>query len=460
MSADVSMPRSVARIAAPLALAVAAVVAIVLLVGGGDPANHRLYATVSDATNLIKGQELKAGGGKIGVVEKVEAIDGGAKARLTLGVEDRAWPLPRDTTFTARFGGTASFYNRHIIVTPGKDGGTPLAEGATIPARDFKVPVEVDQLLAVFNTSVRTDLKAFVNRAGTTLARSRKPLTQVLTRTPPALDQATHVFEDLADERDALGVTLVKTDGVVDAVRRSNPNLERLLTGAATTFTAVADKQQRLKTTLDRLPAMLTQTRTTLGHAQDTLNGAGKLATRLAPGVTQLRRIAPPLDTVLASVQTIAPDADATLRTVRASTPQVNAFLKRTTTLAPQLSSVAGKATENLKCIRPYSPEIMGLLTTWGDFMSYSDTKDKFLRARVENFLPTPDNDVSQTPKQLKQAYPDLRYGFPRPPGFNAGQIWFQPECGAGADALDPGKDQEGEHPINDVPAPPAGATK
>ncbi|MCW3041271.1 MAG: Mammalian cell entry related domain protein, partial [Solirubrobacterales bacterium] len=299
----------------------------------------------------------------------------------------------------------------------------------------------------------RTDLKAFINRSGDTLARSRTPLVKVFTRTPPALDQAVHVFEDLTAERDALDTTLVRTDDVVDAVRRADPNLQRLLTGAASTFAAVADKQGQLKTTLDRLPAMLTQTRTTLGHAEDTLDGAGRLATKLAPGVRQLRAIAPPLDSVLASVQTIAPDAKATLKTVAASTTQVNRFLRRTTKLAPQLGSVAEKATTNLKCIRPYSPEIMGLLTTWGDFMSMADTKDKFLRARVENFLPTPDNDVAQTPAQLKKTYPDLRYGFPRPPGFNAGQTWYQPECGAGPDAVDPTKDQEGEHPVTDLPA-------
>ncbi|MCW3039092.1 MAG: Mammalian cell entry related domain protein, partial [Solirubrobacterales bacterium] len=225
MSDKVSTPRAAARTVGPLALALAAVVAIVLLVGGGgDPANHRLFATVKDATNLIKGQELKAGGGKIGVIEKVAPVAGGRRARLTLAVEDRAWPLPRDTTFTARFGGTASFYNRHILVTPGKERDTPLAENGNIPAGNFRIPVEVDQLLAVFDGKARTDLKAFINRSGDTLARSRTPLVKVFTRTPPALDQAVHVFEDLTAERDALDTTLVRTDDVVDAVRRADPN--------------------------------------------------------------------------------------------------------------------------------------------------------------------------------------------------------------------------------------------
>jgi len=36
-----------------------------------------------------------------------------------------------------------------------------------------------------------------------------------------------------------------------------------------------------------------------------------------------------------------------------------------------------------------------------------------------------------------------MTYGFPRPPGTDAGQPWFLPQCGAGPDALDPNKDPE-----------------
>jgi virulence factor Mce-like protein len=448
------------RVAALGALAVLLLV-VVLLTTGGRSGGHTLYVTVSDATSLIKGQELKAGGGKIGVIDDVQAVDGGAKARLTLRVEDRAWPLPKDTRFAARFGGTAAFYNRHILVTPGTEGGPSLADGATIPATRFAVPVEIDQLLAVFDTDVRRDLKSFVNRSGVTLDRSLAPLQKTLDKTPQAVDQAARVFEDLTDDRGALDVTLRKTSDVVDAVRRADPNLSRLLTGAASTFSAIADKQAQLRTTLERLPGALTQTRTTLARAEHTLDGAGRLATRIAPGVRELRRVAVPLDDVLTSVRGIAPDARATLATVRRSTPQVNAFVARATTLSPQLGSIADGSIENLKCIRPYTPELMGLLTTWGDFMSWNDKKDKYLRARVENFLPTAYNDVPQSPGQLKQLFPDLRYGFPRPPGYNAGQPWYQPQCGAGKDAVDPSKDQEGRIAFtNQVPGPEQDPTK
>jgi hypothetical protein len=36
-----------------------------------------------------------------------------------------------------------------------------------------------------------------------------------------------------------------------------------------------------------------------------------------------------------------------------------------------------------------------------------------------------------------------IKYAMPRPPGLNAGQPWLLPECGAGAQALDPNADPE-----------------
>lgn len=440
-----------------VAFAVIAVVGVVLVAGElAGNGGHRLTATVDEATNLIAGQELKAGGGKIGEIESLEAIDGGSKAKLTLLVDEEAWPLPEGTKFAVRWGGTASFYNRHILVSPAKDGGEPLAENAAIPAKDFFVPVEVDELLAVFDDTVRADLKSMVDRGGIAFDRSRQELRGVLDETPPAIRQGAAVFADLVDKPDALDVVVRQTDSVVDSIHRADPDISRLLGGAAVTFDAIAEKQSELAATLDGMPAMLAQTQSTLGRAETTLDNAGSLARRIGPGVRELRSTARPLKNVLVSLDDIAPDARDTLATVRGSTPEINELLARGTELSPQLESIGDGAIENLECIRPYSPELVGLLTTWADFMSFNDENDKFIRATVQHFIPSQYNSNVLSPAEAAKIYPGMTYGFPRPPGQNAGQPWFQPKCGAGPDALDPSKDQEARRANGDrVPVKP-----
>ena len=109
----------------------------------------------------------------------------------------------------------------------------------------------------------------------------------------------------------------------------------------------------------------------------------------------------------------------------------------------PQLGSIGRQSVEQLKCIRPYTPDAVAFFTNWADFLSATDGKDKYIRANVQLLTPAPYNAITGNSADIAKAFPGLRYAFPRPPGLNAGQPWFLPECGAGKDSLDPSKDPE-----------------
>lgn len=445
--------QNLARGAGVLALAAAAVILFLLLTGGGSD-RHQLTATVDEAASLISGQMVEGGGGdgEIGQIEAVEVVDGGQAAKITLGIDDDAWPLAEGSTFDVRWGGTAAVHNRYVQVTPPTEAGADLADGAEIPAEDFTIPVEVDTLLATFTEERRGELKDFMGEAGESVGSSGDELEETIEEAPPAVTAAAGLMEDITADTAVLDAALVRADRVVDSIDRSEPDLETLLEGTATTLSAIADEQDDLGTMLTRMPGALRQTQTTLTQAETTLGKASVLASKISPGVQELREIASPLDGVLSTLERVAPDGTATLSTVRKATPSVNALLEHATGLSPQLASLGRGANENLRCIRPWTPEIVGLLTTWADFMSYADANDKILRAQVQSYLPAQFNSLPTSPAEAAELYPGLVYGFPRPPGFNAGQPWFQPECGAGPEALDPAQDQEAQ--VNGTPAP------
>jgi hypothetical protein len=308
--------------------------------------------------------------------------------------------------------------------------------------------VEVDQLLAVFDGHVRRDLRSFVNRSGVAFDRARPSLTRVLQVAPPALREGAAVIGDLAARRSDLDVALRRADAVVDAVHRADPGISTLLTGTARTFDAIAAEQQGLRTTLQQLPGALSQTQSTLSRADGTLTRVGRLARDIGPGVRELRATARPADDVLTTLSTVAPQARSTLASLRKAGTPLSGLLARAAKVGPQLGRIGDGAVQNLRCIRPYTPEIVNLAMTWGDFLSWGDGKDKVLRATVQNYLPAPENAMGVTPAELKRQNPGVEYGFPRPPGTLAGQPWYLPECGAGRDALDPAKDQEARNPV------------
>lgn len=436
-------PRSLtpARLAAVGGLFVAVVVLTVLVLRAGDD-GHTVYVTTPSATNVIVGQEVRSAGQAVGSVDSLEAVRGGRAARIGLTIDDEAWPLPKGSTMALRWGGTISYSNRYVALTRAS-GGPAIPDGGSLPASDFTSPVEVDEVLGTFTKPTRAGLNALVDNGGPALRTSGPALRRAIERAPAAVEQADLVLRDAEIELDSLRTLVSSTDSVVDAVNTANPGLGPLVSGATLTFNTLAANTQRLQATLDRAPGLMAKTRATLGRADHTLAAAADLTDRVAPGVAELRRIARPLNSVLATVETVGPDARATLGTAAAAAPDLDRLLRRATRLMPQVGSIGRQSTEQLKCIRPYTADVIAFFSNWGDFLSYTDGRDKFIRANVQSFLPAPLNIATYNSAEAKKAWPGMRFGFPRPPGTNVGKPVFLPACGAGRDALDPAFDAE-----------------
>lgn len=419
-----------------------------LALGGSD--RRSVFVEVDQIANMVPGQDIRAGGVRVGQVESIEAVDGGRRARVELGLEDDAWPLTTKSTLLLRWAGTANFSNRYVALDVGTAGGEPVPEGGELPSENFQVPVEFDSLLRTFGEDVRADLKESISTSGLALDRASAPLREVLDESPEAVHQAALLLEDIDADQQAVRALVTAGDRVLGAVDRAQPGMRELLSGASGTFAAMGAEADAMKETLARTPRMLARTRMTLARADTTLDEAQDVVERIAPGVKEVRRIAKPLDALLDGIVDVGPDARDTLADLRRATPDLDPLLARVTQQSPQLESIGRQTVENMKCIRPYTPDVMSFFSNWGDFFSVPDGRDKLIRAQVQNYLPAPSNTMPLTAGQLAELHPTIEYGFPRPPGANAGQPWFLPECGAGPDALDPDEDPEAR-PFADV---------
>ena len=424
-------------------LVVLSVAAVMLASGpGADP--KRLQVTVRSATNVVEGQSIREGGVQVGRIASIAPADGGRAVRLALELEDRAWPLPSGTRMSLRWGGTANFSDRYIDLVRGPGTGSMVADGGTFPARSFTLPREIDQLLADFPTRRRQELQRFLQTAGPALKMSRRGLERTLAVAPEALSEARAVTDDLDADTVALRKLVTSTGSVVDAVQTAQPGLRDVLQGAAGTFTAIAAQSTATKALLQQAPRTLQVARATLDQADPVLDRAEEVTTELRPGIAELKRTTGPLTSVLRQVLTAAPDATTTLATARRASPRLRELLGTLQERAPQLQSIGEQATKELSCLRPFTPDIMSFFTNWGDFLSGTDGRDHVLRATVQQISYAPANAVPYNAGQISKLLPGIvEYGMPRPPGYNAGQPWFQPQCGADEDALDPSKDPE-----------------
>ncbi len=443
------------------ALAVLGIVAVLVsyMVGSSDSAGHQVSATVQAAPNVLVNTQIKIAGESVGRVTSLEADDGGRAARVNFEITNNDyWPLPVDSKLELRFGGTVSFSSRYFALTRGTDTET-LPEGGEFT--NVKLPVEVDTLISDFDPKTRNSIKGFIGANAAVFDNGAEDLNGALAKTGPLTNNAADVFEQLVSNRERLRTLVDSTSSVVDAIDRADPDVGVLIQGFADTSVAINSEATNLQTTLERFPAALRQTRTTLANAAVTLREAGVLTDRIAPGVEELRRITTPLDDVLGQLRLATPTAVRTVDLLRVAAPPVTQLFNVGYHQTDRLISVGNQADTELNCIRPYAPEITLLGETWGDWISYVDSKDHYVRANLQAFLPTGGNNSQMSPAEAAATFPGLEYGFPRPPGGLADQPWFLPECGLGPDIVDPAQDKEttfqGQPPPSSAAAGSAG---
>lgn len=423
--------------------AVSALAALALLFPGTGSGDHHVFVEVNDATGVTSGQKIRQAGHTVGQVGDVRPGDRGRRARIELKLDDAAWPLPRGSRMLLRWGGTVSYLKRYIAVTPGPAGGGAYRDGATLPASSLAVPLEFDSLINEFTPPVRRDLQAMLNRGGQALGAAGPALGRTVRRAPPAVREADLLLSTMAaNQRDLTGL-VASTGSIVDAIRSADPSVETAVSGAGRTLAATAQSAGALRRTLAAAPGTFTRIRGTLAHADGTLDLATAVTRSIRPGVTELHRTIAPLNHLLQTVVAVGPSARSTLGTARAAAPALTRLLDRGTQLTPQIASITRQAVPQLDCIRPYTPEIVALTTNWAGFISSTDGRDHYVRINPAAIPWAPTNVQSLNTADAAKLFPGLRFGLPRPPGDNAGQPWYQPQCGVTADSTNPLKDPE-----------------
>src|SRR5687767_1068260 len=98
-----------------LVLVLLAIVTVAILLFTGD-GGYRVTAEFANAGQLVKGNEVKAGGVAIGSVKDIDVTQDG-RARVTLGIDDEDYqPLRRGTRVMIKQSSLSGIANRYVDV--------------------------------------------------------------------------------------------------------------------------------------------------------------------------------------------------------------------------------------------------------------------------------------------------------------------------------------------------------
>jgi virulence factor Mce-like protein len=229
--------------------------------------SYALNADVPSAANLVKGNEIRIGGTRVGVVDQItpkRLANGKVIARLHLKLETAVRPLPVDSTVIVR--SRSALGLKYLELTKGTS-TKGYDEGATIPLKQATpAPVEFDEFLGTFDEKTRIAAQQQLEGFGNGLAGRGQDLNVAIQSLNPLLLNLGPAMANLADDRTKLGrlsEALGRTAAIVAPVAESQAALFRNLDTTFSAFAAIARPYLQdsisggppaLQTAIDELP--------------------------------------------------------------------------------------------------------------------------------------------------------------------------------------------------------------
>ena len=378
--------RVVARVAALSAVLVAAVVAVVLLLGGTP--DYEIRVRFQNASQLVKGNLVQVSGQKMGDVRSI-ALTPDGQAEVTLRIDERYAPLREGTLATVRQASLSGIANRYIdLRLPGQE-AEPIPDGGVIGQSHTTTVVDLDQLFDVFDRRTRKALQGVIRGSARQYDGQGEAMREALPYLNPALAASSRLFREVNRDTPALSRFVVANSQLVTDLADRRDDLAGLVDHLATATTAIGAEREALAEAIGRLPAFMRRADTTFVNLRATLDD-------LDPLVRESKPVARKLRPFLADLRPLARDARPTLRDVSrlvrspgrrndlielqrgqpalrdVSVRAVEENGARREGAFPAAARALTGATPQVAFVRPYSVDLLG----WFDDFSHSGVYD------------------------------------------------------------------------------------
>ena len=255
---------------------------------------YDLKAELPNAANLVKGNEVRIGGSRVGVIASISPVpnpDGDPTARLDIKLDPELEPLPADSTFVVR--SRSALGLKYVELTPGSAGAGYRA-GSTVPVERFTpAPVEIDQVLNMFDDKARRGAQQSLNGLGTGLAGRGQDLNTLIREVRPLLENLEPVAANLADQQTQLARLFGELGDAAAEVAPVAETQAALFGNLATTFGALAEVAPFLQEFISETPPTLETGIEEFPLQRPFLRNSAALFRELRPGVRTLPASAP-----------------------------------------------------------------------------------------------------------------------------------------------------------------------
>jgi virulence factor Mce-like protein len=259
--------------------------------------SYQLTAEVPNGAKLVKGNEVRAGGFRVGIVEEITSarrvVDGEERAiaLLDLKLDKTIEPLSVDSTLSVR--PRSALGLKYIELVPGRSERT-YQDGDTIPlSRASENAPELEDVLSSFPPETRVDARDSLEGFGNSIAGRGPAINTTIRELEPFTRYLLPVMRNLSDPDTELRNFF---PGLGAAAAEAAPVAEvqaRWFGDMATTFAAMSRDPQALRDTISESPPTLQAATESFRVQTPFLARFAAVSRDLQPGAAQLPRTLP-----------------------------------------------------------------------------------------------------------------------------------------------------------------------
>jgi virulence factor Mce-like protein len=267
---------------------------------------YQISAELPSGEKLVEGNEVRAGGFRVGQVTKIRPgrieVDGRTRsiAVLQLELDERLDPLPRDTRISVRSRSALGLKYVELVQGTSTEG---LQAGDTIPLRRTEPAPDLEDVLATFDADTRDDARRTLQGFGDGLAGRGRSVNRAIEELRPFLAALQPVMRTLSDPDTELGGLFPALEQTLMQAAPVAAVQAQWIASMADTFAAIGRDPRALQETIEESPPTLDAAIDSFRVQTPFLARVADLSRRLQPGAAQLERALPRLnDALLAGI--------------------------------------------------------------------------------------------------------------------------------------------------------------
>jgi virulence factor Mce-like protein len=256
---------------------------------------YDLKARVPNADALVKANEVRIGGARVGVVKSVVPVqlpNGGVEAELTLSLDKSAEPIPKGSTLLIRPKSPLGL--KYLQITPGTS-NEPIKAGETIPVRYAKPePGDIDKFFDMFNEPTRKGIQRNLAGFGNALAGRGPQLNEAIGALRGFVEQGEPAAANLAAPSTNFSGFFQALEAFSATVAPVAQQQASMFVALDETFAAFANvSQPYIAETIEKGPPTLETVNTGLPRINPFLHDTARFFTALRPGAKALEETSP-----------------------------------------------------------------------------------------------------------------------------------------------------------------------